>query len=325
MILRSKTAVVTGSTSGIGLALARGFAKEGANVVINGFGTRRRSRRSAPSIESEFGVKALLFARRHDQAATRSPAWSRRREAEFGARRHSRQQCRHPACRADRGVSDREVGRDHRDQSVLRLPCDARRRAGHEGARMGPHHQHRLGACARRLALQVGLCRGQARPRGPHEDGGARGRDHGITVNCICPGYVWTPLVEKQIPDTMKARGLTKEQVIKDVLLEAQPTKEFVTVEQVAALARVPLLRRREPDHRRELCRWTAAGRRMSGRSRRRRHAARPRRAEGGEDRSRLRCRAAARTAPSPGACSTRCSRTAGSPSRRSRARAPAP
>jgi 3-hydroxybutyrate dehydrogenase len=59
----------------------------------------------------------------------------------------------------------------------------------------------------------------------------------GITVNCISPGYVWTPLVEKQIPDTMKARGLTKEQVINEVLLAAQPTKEFVTVEQVGAIA----------------------------------------------------------------------------------------
>ena len=59
----------------------------------------------------------------------------------------------------------------------------------------------------------------------------------GITVNCISPGYVWTPLVEAQIPDTMKARNLTKDQVINDVLLAAQPTKEFVTVEQIAALA----------------------------------------------------------------------------------------
>jgi 3-hydroxybutyrate dehydrogenase len=59
----------------------------------------------------------------------------------------------------------------------------------------------------------------------------------GITVNCISPGYVWTPLVESQIPDTMKARGLTREQVINDVMLDAQPTKEFVTSEQVAALA----------------------------------------------------------------------------------------
>jgi 3-hydroxybutyrate dehydrogenase len=58
-----------------------------------------------------------------------------------------------------------------------------------------------------------------------------------VTVNCISPGYVWTPLVEKQIPDTMKARNMTKEQVMNDVLLAAQPTKQFVTVEQVAALA----------------------------------------------------------------------------------------
>jgi 3-hydroxybutyrate dehydrogenase len=59
----------------------------------------------------------------------------------------------------------------------------------------------------------------------------------GITVNCISPGYVWTPLVENQIPDTMKSRGLTREQVMNDVLLAAQPTKQFVQPEQVAALA----------------------------------------------------------------------------------------
>ncbi|MDB5691437.1 MAG: 3-hydroxybutyrate dehydrogenase, partial [Alphaproteobacteria bacterium] len=59
----------------------------------------------------------------------------------------------------------------------------------------------------------------------------------GVTANCISPGYVWTPLVENQIPDTMKARGLTREQVMNDVLLAAQPTKKFVTVEEVAALA----------------------------------------------------------------------------------------
>jgi 3-hydroxybutyrate dehydrogenase len=59
----------------------------------------------------------------------------------------------------------------------------------------------------------------------------------GVTANCISPGYVWTPLVEKQIPDTMKARNMTEEQVKGDVLLAAQPTKQFVTIEQVASLA----------------------------------------------------------------------------------------
>jgi 3-hydroxybutyrate dehydrogenase len=60
---------------------------------------------------------------------------------------------------------------------------------------------------------------------------------HGVTVNCISPGYVWTPLVENQIPDTMRARGLTRDQVINDVLLSAQPTKQFVQPEEVAAVA----------------------------------------------------------------------------------------
>jgi 3-hydroxybutyrate dehydrogenase len=59
----------------------------------------------------------------------------------------------------------------------------------------------------------------------------------GVTVNCISPGYVWTTLIENQIPDTMATRGLTRDQVINDVLLAAQPTKQFVTVDQVAAFA----------------------------------------------------------------------------------------
>ncbi len=62
--------------------------------------------------------------------------------------------------------------------------------------------------------------------------------EHGVTVNAICPGYVWTPLVEQQIPDTAKARGITEEEVKRDVLLHAQPTREFATVEQIGALAR---------------------------------------------------------------------------------------
>jgi 3-hydroxybutyrate dehydrogenase len=59
----------------------------------------------------------------------------------------------------------------------------------------------------------------------------------GITMNAICPGYVWTPLVQKQIPDTAKARGIIEEQVVNDVLLYAQPTKKFVQVDAVAAFA----------------------------------------------------------------------------------------
>ena len=75
-----------------------------------------------------------------------------------------------------------------------------------------------------------------ASPASPRRVALEAARD-GITVNCISPGYVWTPLVEKQIPDTMKARGLTREQVMNDVLLAAQPTKRFVTPEEVGGLA----------------------------------------------------------------------------------------
>ena len=78
---------------------------------------------------------------------------------------------------ADRGVPDREVGPDHRHQPVLGLPRDPRGGARHEGARLGPHHLDRLGPLPRRLALQVGLCRGQARHRRPHQDRRARARD----------------------------------------------------------------------------------------------------------------------------------------------------
>ena len=160
----------------------------------------------------------------------------------------------------------------------------------------------------------------QARPRRPHQDGRARGRDLRHHRQRISPGYVWTPLVEKQIPDTMKARGMTEEQVKRDVLLAAQPTKEFVTVDEVAALARLSLLRCGAVDHRRQLF----DRRRLDGGiasaqalrreprmpvkkiikavlpGRRRPCAGRP----DHQARQSRACRAAARMAPSPGACS---------------------
>ena len=89
----------------------------------------------------------------------------------------------------------------------------------------------------------------------------SRRRTAGVTVNCISPGYVWTPLVENQIPDTMKTRGLTREQVMNDVLLAAQPTKKFVTVDQVAALALFLCRDEAARDHRRQ----PLDGRRLDG------------------------------------------------------------
>ena len=129
------------------------------------------------------------------------------------------------------------MGRDHRDQPVVGVPRHSRRHSRHEEAWLGPHHNtasaHSLVASPFKSAY-VSAKHGIA---GLTKTAALELATFKITCNCISPGYVWTPLVEHQIPETMKARNMTKEQVIKDVLLDAQPTKEFVTSEQVAALA----------------------------------------------------------------------------------------
>ena len=127
---------------------------------------------------------------------------------------------------------------DHRDQPVLRLASDARRGAAHAreerwGRIISTASAHSKVASPNKSAYVMakhgidGLTKTIA----------LETATDGITVNCISPGYVWTPLVENQIPDTMKARGMTRDQVMNDVLLAAQPTKQFVTPEQVAAFA----------------------------------------------------------------------------------------
>ncbi len=129
------------------------------------------------------------------------------------------------------------MGRDPRDQPVLGLPHHPRRAAGDAQEQFRPHHQHRLRARARRLAVQVGLCRGQARHRRSHQGDALETAEANITCNAICPGYVYTPLVEAQIEGQAKAHGIPREQVIRDVLLAQQPNKRFATVEELGALS----------------------------------------------------------------------------------------
>ena len=125
--LTGKTAVVTGSTSGIGLAYARAFAGAGANIVINGMGAPADIEKERSAIETDFKVKAI-----HSPADMTKPAEIAgmialgEKHLRFG--RRSRQQCRHPVRVADRGISDREMGRDHRDQSVVGVSRHPRRR-----------------------------------------------------------------------------------------------------------------------------------------------------------------------------------------------------
>ena len=147
---------------------------------------------------------------------------------------------------------------------IGRLPHHPARAAGDEGARAGAGSStppRRTASSPARTSRPMSPP-STASPASPRRSRWRRRRS-GVTVNCISPGYVWTPLVENQIPDTMKARGLTREQVMNDVLLAAQPTKKFVTVDQVAALALFLCRDEAARDHRRQPHRWTAAGRRQ--------------------------------------------------------------
>ena len=236
MSLSKRNAVVTGSTSGIGLACARALAKEGANVVINGFGAEIDIEKERAAIETEFAVTCL-----YDPADMMKPseiaAMITNAETKLGSVDVlinnagiqyvspiedfpvekwdqiigiNLSSAFHAIRVATPGMKTRKWGRiinTASAHSIVASPFKAAYVAA----------KHGIAGLSKVVALELAT--------------------HGITSNCISPGYVWTPLVERQIPDTMKARNLTRDQVIHDVLLEAQPTKEFVTVEQVAALA----------------------------------------------------------------------------------------
>jgi 3-hydroxybutyrate dehydrogenase len=235
-MLKGKSAVVTGSTSGIGLAIARALAREGANVTINGFGDKAAIEQERAGIAKEFSVKAL-----YSPADMTRPAeiaeMIRAAEAAFGGVdvlvnnagiQHvspieefpldkwdaiiaiNLSAAFHAIRAAVPGMKARQWGRIINTASAHSLVASPFK-AAYVTAK------HGLTGLTKTVALELAT--------------------FGITANCISPGYVWTPLVEKQIPDTMKARNMTEEQVKRDVLLAAQPTKQFVTVDQVAALA----------------------------------------------------------------------------------------
>jgi 3-hydroxybutyrate dehydrogenase len=235
-MLKGKTALVTGSTSGIGLAIARALAAQGANLTINGFGDKAAIEKERTAIEGEFGIKAL-----YSPADMSKPAeiagMVRTTEETFGSLdvlvnnagiqyvapveefpiekwdqiiAINLTSAFHTIRAAVPGMKSRKWGRIINTASAHSLVASPFK-AAYVSAK------HALAGLTKTVALETAT--------------------FGITANCISPGYVWTPLVEKQIPDTMKARGMTAEQVKRDVLLAAQPTKEFVTVDEVAALA----------------------------------------------------------------------------------------
>ena len=230
MFLEGKVGLVTGSTSGIGLAIAKALTAEGAKLMINGFGDPADIQREC----AELGAV-------HDGADMSDPraieAMMKRCADELGGPdivvnnagiQHVSPVEDFPAEKWDAIIAINLSAAFH----TTRLAIPAMRAKGW-GRIINTASAHSLVASPNKSAY-VAAKHGIA---GFTKTVALETARDGITVNCISPGYVWTPLVEKQIPDTMKTRGLTREQVMNDVLLAAQPTKRFVTPEEVAALA----------------------------------------------------------------------------------------
>jgi 3-hydroxybutyrate dehydrogenase len=236
MFLKGKTALITGSTSGIGLGYARALAAEGANVMINGFGDPAQIDGFVEELQGASGSGALYSA-----ADMTKPDEIRAMVADCTAQlgtpdilinnagiQHVAPVDEFPDEKWDAiiaiilssafhttkaslpGMKAKGWGRVINTGSMHSLVASPYKSAYNAA-------KHGIAGLTKTVALEVAT--------------------QGITVNCICPGYAWTSLVENQIPDTMKTRGLTRDQVINDVLLAGQPQKQFVQVEQLASFA----------------------------------------------------------------------------------------
>jgi 3-hydroxybutyrate dehydrogenase len=236
MILNGKGALVTGSTSGIGLAVARALAAEGANVMLNGFGDPAEITRLRGEIEQASGAKIFYSSADLTRPAEIERMMDEAREALGGVdilvnnagTQHVAPVDQFPPEKWNLLVALNLSAVFH----TTRLALPGMKAKGW-GRVINTASAHSLVASPNK-APYVATKHGVA---GFTKAAALENATSGVTVNCISPGYVWTPLVENQIPDTMKARNLTREQVMNDVLLAAQPTKQFVTVDQVAALA----------------------------------------------------------------------------------------
>ncbi len=235
-MLKGKVALVTGSTSGIGLAIARAFAGEGADVVINGFGDADEIEKERAGIESEFGVRARYagadMSKGDEIAAMISQAHADLGGVDILVNNAGIQFVspieEFPVEKWDQIIAINLSAAFH----AIRAALPGMKAKGW-GRIINTASAHALVASPFKSAY-VAAKHGIA---GLTKTVALEAATHGVTCNAICPGYVWTPLVANQIPDTMEARQLTREQVINDVLLAAQPTKEFVTVDEIAAYA----------------------------------------------------------------------------------------
>jgi 3-hydroxybutyrate dehydrogenase len=226
MFLSGKRALVTGSTSGIGLAIARALSAQGAQIVLNGFGDPAEIARLCEELEAiHVGADLTTTAGVDDLMAQAGPVDILVNNAGM---QHVAPVEEFPPEKWDAIIALNLSSAFH--TARLAVPHMKARGWGRIIATASAHSlaaspfkaayvaaKHGIAGLTKVLALELA--------------------EHGVTANCISPGYVWTPLVENQIPDTMAARGLTREQVVNDVLLAKQPTKKFVQPSEVAALA----------------------------------------------------------------------------------------
>ena len=235
-MFKGKTALVTGSTSGIGLGIARTLAREGVDVILNGFGDAEEIETLRLGLATEHNVKV-----RYDGAdlskQDQIEAMMAKALEEFGAIDILVNNAgiqfvapidEFPVDKWNAIIAINLTASFH----TIRLALPAMK-AKKWGRIINIASAHALVASPFKSAY-VAAKHGVA---GLTKTVALEVAEAGITMNAICPGYVWTPLVQKQIPDTAKARGITEEQVINDVLLHAQPTKKFVQIDEVAAFA----------------------------------------------------------------------------------------
>jgi 3-hydroxybutyrate dehydrogenase len=233
---KGKNAIVTGSTSGIGLGIAQAFAEAGMNVILNGFGEAGEIEGIRAGIEKDHGVRVLYsgadMTKPDDIAAMVADA-----EGALGGVdilvnnagiQHVASVEDFPVDRWDAIIAVNLSAAFHAIRAVV--PAMKARGWGRiinlasaHGLVASPFKsayvaaKHGMVGLTKSIALEVA--------------------ENAITVNAICPAYVWTPLVERQIPDTARTRGITEADVVEKVLLAAQPTKKFVQVEEIGALA----------------------------------------------------------------------------------------
>ncbi len=233
--LNGKLALVTGSTSGIGLGIARALAAAGTNVMLNGFGNPQEIDATRNYLESSFGVRTGYSAADMSKPAEIAKMMS--------------------VAADDLGPVDvlvNNAGIQHVEaietfppekwDAIIAINLSA---AFHTIRAVVP------GMKARKWGRIINIASAHALVASPFKSAYVTAKhgvvgltktvaletaEFGITANAICPGYVLTPLVEKQIPETAHARMLTEEQVVRDVLLHAQPTHKFVTTEEIGAL-----------------------------------------------------------------------------------------